>query len=337
MAGVLWEYRNGLRNLGVDASVIVYRPHDFSYPYDEAFARGGIIQRRIGELTHIIPFIRRFDIFHLVYGRSVLPFHLDIPIIKLFNKKIVMTFLGCDIRPRIFKDGINEVNNCKYCMNKCRLEEKINIVKYWSNNADLILSGVDNSQLLDYYSIPYKPFVVPIDIEHWKPFKSPANINNKKEILIVHAPSNPLMKGTPIILKVIEKLKNKYPIKLELLKGVPNAIVRERLNAADIVIDQLGCGWHGKLSVESMAMGKPTLCYINDKYKIKYPQFKEIPLININSENLIDRLEFIITDDEERTKIGNKSRIYVEKIHDNQKVCKDLLYSYKSLFAENVY
>ena len=138
-----------------------------------------------------------------------------------------------------------------------------------------------------------------------------------------------LKKGTPIIMDAVNKLKKVYPVKIKLLTGVPNSVVREWLNAADIIIDQISVGWHGKLAVESMALAKPTLCYINEEHKEKHPQFKELPIVNITPNNLYDQLELLINDENLRKKIGEKSRNYAEKVHDSRIVCKHLLKIYE--------
>jgi hypothetical protein len=38
------------------------------------------------------------DVFIFLYGQSLLPYNLDLPILKLMRKKTIMWFVGCDIR-----------------------------------------------------------------------------------------------------------------------------------------------------------------------------------------------------------------------------------------------
>ena len=331
IAGIEWEYREGLRKLGVDARVILRTPHPFGYRHDYIFSRGGFAS--INTLINLPSFLRRYDVFHFSYGESLLPFHIDVPFLKKLKKGVVMSFVGSDIRcSKLVLKGLIEPENCNYCgQNPCPLKQKIKIVNFWGRNADSITSGAELSALLDYYGIHYHYGVLPIDIEYWKTYEPPIEyITNDDEVLLVHAPSNAARKGTPIIMNAINKLKKKYSFHFKLLTGMPNHVVREWLNAADIVIDQISVGWHGKLSVESMALGKPTLCYINDKYKKKYPQFRELPIVNITPNNLHDQLESLIINEKLRKKIGQKSRKYVEKIHDSRIVCKNLLKIYET-------
>ena len=78
-------------------------------------------------------------------------------------------------------------------------------------------------------------------------------------------------------------------------------------------------------------MGNPTLSYIKDEHKENYKQFSNLPIVNITPDTLYDRLEELITDPNLRKKIGRDSRKYVEKIHSDDVVCKDLLDIYRRL------
>jgi len=332
VAGVLWEYKKGLSKLGIDARVVIHRTHRFGYPFDYAFL-GRNPYCNFSQIGNIASFIVNCDVFHFVFGRSLVPFHIDVPLIKFAEKKIVMNFLGSDIRcSTLVLEGIKDRADCDYCKYPCRLSTKKRRVKFWARNADAIISGVDNSQLLDFYSIPYHVIPLPCDIEYWKPFESTFYKKKKDEVLIVHAPSNWRVKGTPIIVKTIQKLKRKYKINFKLLHNMPNPIVREWLNSADIVVDQFSCGWYGNLSVESMALAKPTLCSINNEYKRRYPQFSDLPIVNITPNNLYEVLESLVCDSSLREQIGRNSRKYVEKVHDSRIICKNLLEIYRGLF-----
>jgi hypothetical protein len=57
--------------------------------------------------------------------------------------------------------------------------------------------------------------------------------------LIVHAPSDRIVKRTDIVLEAVEKLKTRnIPFRFELIENKPNEYVLQRLIDADIVIDQ---------------------------------------------------------------------------------------------------
>lgn len=354
VAGVLWDYRCGLRKLGVDAQLILWFRHRFGYDYDElfgirsmlperAFYHGlnkicgsertmKIIERR--QRDKITEFIERFDVFHFGSGLSLTPFNADVKSLKGADKKIVMTYFGCDIRctssqlPPTNPEKTCTCKTSRRCIGPCKYTDKMKMLEYWSKNSDVIFAGPSNSRLLDFLNIPYKFAISPIDIDYWKKFDAPIE---KDKLLVVHAPSSIKHKGTARIIEVIQSLQEKYNFDFRVLQNISNEKVREWFNVADIVIDQLGYGWYGRISVESMSMGNPTLCSINEKYKGKYKKFSTLPLVNITSNTLFDRLEELINDPELRRKVGKESRRYAENVHSDKAVCKELLDVYGRL------
>lgn len=328
IAGDLWDYRQGLRRLGVDARVVVWQKHPFGYPADVEFNfKGNKYVRVLKRLPHIIPLIRQFDVFHFIFGSSFLPppYNFDVYLLKLLKKKIVMQFVG-EIRPV----QINEKNDDLEIINK-RIAKKKKMIMFWEKHADAIISSPECSQLLirKYYPLP-----LGYDLEHWRPFKSNSIRKDKNKALIVHAPSNRDIKGTKYILSAIEQLvKEGHNIEFKLLENMHNSEVREWLNASDIVVDQILGGWYGSLSTEAMAMEKPALCYL-DKQWFAHPYYayaKDLPLVNTTPENIYGNLKRLIENPKLRKEIGKKGRAYVERVHDARKVAKKLLALYESL------
>ena len=319
IAGLLWEYRQGLRSIGVDAKVVIFDEHPFDYPADIEFKFTGNkyikLLKRILQLPRLI---RNFDVFHFVYGDSILPFHMDIYILKLFRKKIVMTFVGSDIRPRKIADD-----------EKLNISKKKRTAQFWEKYADAILSFPEYSQLLtEKYYITSSG----LDLKYWKPFTSRKFKKDNGKILIVHAPSHRGKKGTEYVIEAVDELiKEGYKIEFKLLENLPNSEVREWVNISDIVVDQLLIGWYGSFAKESMALAKPTLCYINEDLKRDVEYTKNLPLMNTNPDNLYDNLKLLIENPYLRKELGENGRKYVEEVHDSRKIAKRLLELYKSL------
>ncbi|MFW9820754.1 MAG: glycosyltransferase [Candidatus Thorarchaeota archaeon] len=331
VSGILWDYKLSLKKVGIEADVILYDKHRFNYNYDYVLnPKGGKIRREIIAFLNISRLIRKYDIFNFFYGNSLLHFNLDVPLIRRSGKKIVMFFIGSDIRcNHLVLNKKMDKKECDFCGYPCRYEEKIRLVKYWERNADIIFSGVDNAQILEHYSMQYYPITLPIDTEQWKP--SEEKNQPKNDIpLIVHAPSSHHMKGTEIILDTIEKLQDNYDFTFRLITNMSNLEAKEWLNKSDIVIDRArGRGWYGKLAVESMALSNTVVGYIDDdlRNRVKYGQ--EVPILNINEDNLYNILAYQIEDMEETWKIAQKSRKFVEKYHDNSVVGQEILDIYK--------
>ena len=58
----------------------------------------GWLTRKLLWVAVLVLALLRYNVFHLYFGVSLLPFNLDLPILKLFGKKVVMTYCGSDIR-----------------------------------------------------------------------------------------------------------------------------------------------------------------------------------------------------------------------------------------------
>jgi len=82
-----------------------------------------------------------------------------------------------------------------------------------------------------------------------------------------------------------------------------------------------------------MALAKPVLCYINNEWLNHHScaYAKEIPLLNTTPDNIYDNLKLLIENPDLRKDIGQKSRKYVEEVHDSKKITKQLLKLYESL------
>ena len=320
-AGMLWEYRQGLRSIGVDAKVVICRGHPFQYPYDIGLPfirnRGlDILQYILFSLVFLPKLIHDFDIFHFTYRLSILPFNLDVYLLKLCEKKIVMHFVGDDVRP-----GPNAYEN----------EKKKKKIQFWEKYADAIISFPEYSQLQtkEYYIIP-----LGYDLDYWKPFTS-TRVKKGDSIMIVHAPSDQEKKGTAYVKEAVELLMSEgYNIEFKLLENLSNSEVREWINISDIVIDQLLVGWYGVFAIESMALAKPTVCFIDEKYRRKVEYGKIIPLVSATPQTLYNTLKMLIENPDLRSDIGEKSRKYVEEVHDSKKAAQQLLQLYQRLTKE---
>lgn len=339
---LFWGYRCGLRELGVDATTVILTQTQWNFPTDINLNFSSNQFLSILQQTNQLRwFVRNFDIFHFVYSHSLLPYpiNFDVPILKLVKKKIVMHFVGSDIRcnPDVLS-GVMDKRDCNYCIRPCMVEKKIRRVKFWARNADMIMSGVDNSQILDHLAVPYRLITLPFDLHYWKRFESTMEVDDNLGPLIVHAPTRPGPKGTHILLDAIRRLKEDgYRVNVKIFQNEPNSIIREWLNIADIVFDQIGRGWHGTFAVEGMAMGKPVLGYIRDDYRQKYrrgfPNAPRLPIISVTSDNLYTEIKSLIDDLSRCRRIERESRRYVERVHDQRKICEGLLKMYEKVLA----
>jgi len=267
--------------------------------------------------------ILKYDVFHFYFGNTLLPRYYDLPILKGMNKKMVMHYLGDDIRQRSIAEKKNKFASVKD-------EDEKGIRRRISTVAKYIKTViVGDYQLYEYIQGYFKKVVIiraALNIQDYRP-TIPSLY--KKIPLIVHAPSDKKIKGTEYILKAICKLKKEYNFRFKLIHGLNHEDAKRIYEKADIIVDQLLGGAHGVFSIEAMALGKPVVCSIREDLKNKYP--KDLPIISANPDTIYNVLKVLIENAKLRHELGEKGRAYIEKYHDARKIARELIKVYESL------
>lgn len=234
-----------------------------------------------------------FDIYHYNCPiATLLPRNQDIKLLKKRDKRVFVHYHGDDIRNKKEKETLRNVNG-------------------------KIVSTPDLMEFLP-------------DAE-WIPF--PFNIRGLKKregwndtIRILHAPSDRKRKGTAHILGAIKKLKREYDTKFELIEKKPNSFVLERIAISDIVIDQIGPGWYGKVTLEALYHGAVACFYarpdLADLIPIKF-------FAPIEREKITDRIARLIEDESLRDELRRKGYMYLASYHDAEKIMNRLLELYR--------
>jgi glycosyltransferase involved in cell wall biosynthesis len=145
----------------------------------------------------------------------------------------------------------------------------------------------------------------------------------------VHAPSHLEKKGTEWVIEAC----NQLPVDLDIVHGVLNEEALERYKQADIVVDQLLRDWHGVFSIEAMALGKPVVTSLDEDavgqteeaYGIK------VPIVRATKDDLVEKLRPLVESFEERKRLGEAGRVYVERVHDIERITDHLLDIYARL------
>ena len=169
-------------------------------------------------------------------------------------------------------------------------------------------------------------------------FRQPVNLNcfkfNALQLdrppVILHVPTEPLVKGTKYVVDAMERLKSEgYKFEFRLKRQLTQSQMFKEIAACDIYIDELLCGSHGVTAVETMAAGKPTLTYIRPDLVPKFPA--EMPLVNTNPDTVYEKLKELICEPALRADLAHRSRLYVQKYHDVNVVVAELIKIYKDI------
>jgi glycosyltransferase involved in cell wall biosynthesis len=317
---------DALQGKGVKSSIIIYRSNPLLKGFEDKSL--GIDPKchwkypyySIKIFGFFLKALFSYDVFHFHFGYSLLPFNLDLGILKLFGKKTFMEYHGSDIRRKsVFSKN-------KYWISEFALKDERSIRK--QKRIAKYISGiiVHDAELAENLFDPnFKSFRLPLRL-NLKQFEPKYTNKSNNEICIVHSPSNSAIKGSNFIIEAIKSLQRKYMIDFRLLSNLTNSEVMKTFQMADIIIDQLIIGSYGMVSIEAMAFGKPVICYLRPE--LFQENLSMPPLLNANIENIEEKIEELICGADLRLKLGVAGRKFVEQYHDSHKLASHALEIY---------
>lgn len=323
--GLSYKIAEGLRKNGIKADSIVIDNHSFAYPYHRKLKfvgnKPGFINRLL-KYFYFIKYALSYNVFIFNTRSTLLSRKGDLRILHFLGKKTAMIYVGCDIRDKNYYLKSNEKYTvCKNCSENyqlkigCVMPDKINESKVIQKNIDASFSHPFDAMILNG---KFNYLYLLLELEKYIP-----DYNINKKIKIIHAPSDDGIKGTKYVLEAIERLKkDNVEFEFELLTNKPHEELVKTIREADILIDQMVAGWYGLISVEAMALGKTVVCYLRDEL---YNYIPDIPVINLNPDNLYDGLKKLIAERERLSDYGKAGRIYTEKYHDYVKNSLEIL------------
>jgi glycosyltransferase involved in cell wall biosynthesis len=299
VAGIPWANVQALRRRGAEARLVVFNRAKLHPEADWSLDRHGPLPLRLA--TQAAAFARllpQTDVFHFYFGLTLVPKSLQFPLLRAARRKSVMHWLGSDIRGR--------------------------------PREELAFGARAGAQIVGSYDairwVPEAEVVPPgLDLREYAP--GPPSDNARP--LVVHAPSNRAKKGTEQVIEACAQL----PVVLDVVEGVPHDEARERYARADIVVDQLNAGWHGVFALEAMALAKPVVGHLKpDVVERSAEAFGlKVPIVPATAETLVSVLRPLVEDAAFRRELGARGRVYVEHVHDIDRVTDRLLSIYRSL------
>lgn len=343
IAGMIPVFANGFRRLGHKVTTVISARHPFynDLHYDvnlstdilrlpnaiqhsesrvlEAIKKGVC---RSGRLVRLLGLIASHDIFMFQWAGSSLRWQSEYPLLKMLGKRIVSVCVGDDVRHALSysqeaalfytPEQFSFILSPDHCerLEHDPLARPLRSMRMEELYSDLILSVPSNSGLAVR---PYNHFFVPIDLSVYR-----KRVPERERPVVVHAPSHKGVKGTQILLPVLEQLKAEdVPFEFRLLHGMAHSEVINELMNADAVIDQLFFPLHGKLSLEAMATG----CAVATSNREDYEPFPpNRPIWHVDPGNLYTQLKRLLTDKGLRVRLAHQGREYVERYHDHVNV-----------------
>ena len=151
---------------------------------------------------------------------------------------------------------------------------------------------------------PYHHLQIPLKMEMFE-----FSVPGRSIPLIVHAPSEPYVKGTDVIEAALATLREEgIAFEFRSLRDMPHDQLLRHLTEADVLVDELVCHGPGWLSFEAMASG----CAVATRYLADSPASFRPPVWAIDEHNIVGRLRELLTDRDLRISLAHDSRRYVE-------------------------
>ena len=302
LAGVGWTNVQALRRRGVDARLVVFNTQPFrpdQADWNLRRPQSGFLRQQAVQWKALARLLPQTDIFHFYFGLTLVPKKLQFPILKATRRKSLFHFLGADIRERPKEQLLYGLKA------NARVVGSFAALRFIPFDAEVIPPGIELDR--------YRP-VPPVE---------------RERVRIVHAPSNLEKKGTKYVIEACKHL----PVELDVVHGVRNEEAVERFKQADIVVDQVLRDWHGILSIEGMALGKPVVTSLDeDAVRQTEAHFGlKVPIVRATKDDLVEQLRPLVESFEERKRLGAAGRAYVEVVHDVERMTDRLLDLYARL------
>jgi glycosyltransferase involved in cell wall biosynthesis len=300
MGSIGWTNVQFLRKKGVDARLVLFKPRRLR-PYEVDVVLDvpdNFLRRQVAQFRALADLLPTTDVFHFYFGLTLVPKRLQFPILDMYGKKSVFHYLGSDIRGKTPGE-----------------------LAYGKRASAEIVGSYD--------AIRWVPeaHVVPngLDLSKYQPVEPPRN----NPIRVVHAPTSRQKKGTEWIVEACKGLS----VELDIVENTRHDEAVERYKQADVVVDQLNAGWYGVFALECMALGKPVLTFLHDEAvrRTENAFGVDVPLVPTTKETLADDLHVLIERPGLRDEIGQRSRAYVERVHDANAIADRLIAIYGSL------
>ncbi len=338
IAGQGMMLAQGLRECGCDARSLSYRidwdqrHSDIVVPLD---GLRGNPERLLAMAAAFVRHAGYFDVFHFHFGTSFLPRQLDLGLLRSLGKRIVFHVHGCEVRNRDHMLRHHRLATCTECDPFCRPRHQQRLLAQAARYADfMFFSTLDLAE-----SVPEaRHLPLAIEAERWIEAgrRKPLPDFDRRDgvegpVVIGHAPTNRLIKGTRHVVAAVERLRHEFPrVELRMIERRPWAEVPAFLAECDILVDQLMMGWYGLLAIEGMAEGRAVVAYLRDDFRARAP---ELPAVSADPETLFEVMRELIRNPSRRAALGARGPEYVRRHHDARVVGRKLLEVYMRILG----
>lgn len=356
IAGYNSNLKKGFKKLGIDCTFIDLTYHSFQYGGDDKpniFVKmyRCVLHQRIKHDSGIlkIPFfiilmllriliflwaIINYNVFILTGGSSFFRHnghYFDFPLLKLLNKKIIISSFGSEERPPYINWSASRINGNNdmglYKKKTDMIKKRVAAIDRYSN---YIVTHPGYAHFHQKNFIKGLAIGIPFNASNLN--FSASNQNNTigtkptKSVRILHSPSDPIGKGSAHIKKAISTLKEKgYLINFIEITGKPHQEVIKELQSCDFIVDQVYSDTPmAVFATEAAWFGKPAIVggYYSGYIHNHYSQEQIPPSIYCHPDEITPAIERLVVDKEFRLNLGKKAHNFVRTTWSAEQVAK---------------
>lgn len=263
IASILYSAGGALKNA---KTVNFYNNPYYDEKYDYYFGQYKVCRALVPLIAPVVLgyLMVRYKTFIYISGNGYLMMHLDgrayeFSKLKKHGCEVICYFTGSDIRSFKRLDAFGKAHNMDVITTYQPISHKgidnafrENIRKMLGESADKYASAIFNpsTDQMAYIERECHPFLYFADERKIRYL--PEKFKQEKKV-VLHAPSSPIIKGTPIVRAVIKQLQEEgYDFDYVELIGVPNTQVMAELAKAHIVLNEFYALVPGVFGVEAM-------------------------------------------------------------------------------------
>jgi len=297
---------DGLRKRGHDAELVVMTTPPFGMRYDRYVPGYG--RRALEGLRAPL----RHDVLHFHFNLTFCEY-IDAAWGRIAGKPLmIMHFHGDDCRRREVTFSHHPARARIYDASKRNERLTLRRTRLAGRLCDAAI--VADFELLKHVQPFFRTvYVVPAPVEIPRVLAQLEPLPGEGPV-ILHAPSDNVVKGTAGIVDVIGRVAVRRPLRPRLVSDMTQTELYAELARADIVIDQMNSETTGIFALQAMALGKPVLC---EYRREMLPQFAQAtPVVEAGPEVLAERLEELCLDQRLREKLGARGAAFTRGLHD---------------------
>ena len=183
---------------------------------------------------------------------------------------------------------------------------------YAAHHADGGAVFATTPDLLD--DLPYAHWLpVVIHPDRWR---TDAPVMERDRPRVLHIPTSPRLKGTPLVEPVLLALHDEGLIEYVRVEGIAPDEMPAHIAGVDIVLDQVVLGAYGAMAVQAMAAGRVVLAHVTAQNRARLPE--DPPIVEVDPDSFESVLRGLVERRDEARAAAARGPAYADAWHDGR-------------------